>query len=260
MTRPKKKQQRETASLIKIVYFDEQSASDYLDISAGGKLVTATEDQKDKTSELQAHAGARIAARLSWIPLFGAQADASAEAEISRNTSSLLRQTLSNTVLTDYLPQADQDSNIEKMRDYSVSIPPNTFTYVKVFTPYMQIANTKDTGIDLAKLDAALLSAKGYYELLAMKAQSQEKAILRFNIRAFRNSYGLADLTKMNLVYYAVKVGEAKENELDITHELPHDSETTPADLINHKSDTASKASDSLSVYDVILAGVEHEK
>lgn len=259
MTQSKMKQQLETASLIKIVYFDEQSASDYLDISAGGKLETSSEDQKDKTSELQASAGAKIAARLSWMPFFDAQADASAEAEISRNTSSLLRQTLSNTVLTDYLPRADHDINIEKMRDYSVSIPPNTFTYVKVFTPYMQIANTKDTGIDLAKLDAALLSAKGYYELLAMKTPSQEKAILRFNIRAFRNSYGLADLTKMNLIYYAVKVGKANENELDITHELPHDLETTPADLINYKSDKTSKVNDSLSVYDVILAGVEHE-
>lgn len=56
MTQPQKAQQRETATLIKIVYFDEQSASDYLDISAGGKLETSTEDQKDKTSDLQAHA------------------------------------------------------------------------------------------------------------------------------------------------------------------------------------------------------------
>lgn len=258
MTQTQKTQQRITISLIKIVYFDEQSASDYLDISAGGKLEASTENQKDKTSELQADAGAKIAARLSWIPFVGVQSDASVEAEISRNTSSLFRQTLSNTVLTDYLFQADQDNNIEKMRHYSVSIPMNTFTYVKVFTPYLQIADTRSSGIDLAKLDTALLSAKGYYELLAVKDQNQEKAILRFNIRAFRNSYGLADLTKMNLVYYAVKVGKAKENELDITHELPSDLEITPADLINENLDTTLKTSDNLCVYDVILAGVEH--
>lgn len=38
-------------SMIKIVYFDEESASDYLDISVGGKTAATGEDVKERTKE-----------------------------------------------------------------------------------------------------------------------------------------------------------------------------------------------------------------
>jgi hypothetical protein len=34
-------------SMIKVVYFDEESASDYLDISAGGKAMSTSEQVKE---------------------------------------------------------------------------------------------------------------------------------------------------------------------------------------------------------------------
>lgn len=40
------------ASMIKVVYFDEESASDYLDISAGGKATSTSEDVKERGKEL----------------------------------------------------------------------------------------------------------------------------------------------------------------------------------------------------------------
>ncbi|MDN5973069.1 DUF6414 family protein [Bifidobacterium crudilactis] len=253
--------QQVSTTLIKIVYFDERSASDYLDIISGGKKEMTKEDQKNSATELQASVGAKIAARLSWIPFFDAKGDASAEADISRNSTSLMRQTLSNTVLTDYLPLADEDTIIEKIRGFSVSIAANTFTYAKVFTPYMQIANTADSGVDLSKLDEALLNAKGYYELTAENhEEAHTKLILRFNIRAFRNSYGLADLTKMRLVFHAIKVGKAREDELDVQHELSTGTPRTldPIDLM-HQEQSTIQQDDLLDVYDVLLAGVEYD-
>lgn len=39
--------------MIKIVYFDEESASDYLDISVGGMTASTSEDDKERTNEMQ---------------------------------------------------------------------------------------------------------------------------------------------------------------------------------------------------------------
>lgn len=41
-------------SMIKIVYFDEDSASDYLDVSAGGKEVSTSENIKERSRDTHA--------------------------------------------------------------------------------------------------------------------------------------------------------------------------------------------------------------
>ena len=51
--------------------------------------------------------------------------------------------------------------------------------------------------IAIDKLDNALRNAKGYYEFVGTKARS--RVVLRFNINAFRNSYTISDLLKMDL-------------------------------------------------------------
>lgn len=57
--------------MIKIVYFDEESASDYLDISVGGKAVSTSEEVKERSRETQAKVEAKVAAKLSWLPFVG---------------------------------------------------------------------------------------------------------------------------------------------------------------------------------------------
>ena len=62
--------------LIKVVYFDGQSASGYLDLSAGGKEVMTAEDVQERTSNLHAEIEAKVAAKLSWLPFPGGSAEA----------------------------------------------------------------------------------------------------------------------------------------------------------------------------------------
>ena len=50
-------------SMIKIVYFDEDSASDYLDISAGGQSVATSENVRDRTTKLHGEVETRLAAQ-----------------------------------------------------------------------------------------------------------------------------------------------------------------------------------------------------
>ena len=73
--------------------------------------------------------------------------------------------------------------------------------------------------IDLERLNDALENARGYYEML-LCSERPPKTILRLNAKAFRNNYNLSDLTKMNLSYYAVKVGTCDISKLDMSMEF----------------------------------------
>ncbi|MFJ7665808.1 DUF6414 family protein [Lysinibacillus sp. NPDC097195] len=85
------------------------------------------------------------------------------------------------------------------------------------------------------------------------------QVILRFNINTFKNAYSLMDLPKMKLNYYAIKVGEAKETDLNVENEMAVDGQTarlSPIEVLGHVESTDQNR-DYLKLYDVILAGVE---
>ena len=246
--------------LVKIVYFDEQSASDYLDISAGGSATTEATHVQKRTVETQAKVQAKLVAKFSWLPFLGASTEGSAGFDASRVGQSLLNKTLSNTILSDYLAAIVDDSRVRHMHGYQVSAPQGSMAHMKMYTPYMQIANTAETGIDLSRFDAVLESAKGYYEMIAISDTVEpRKCVLRFNISAFRNNYGLTDLGRMRLAFQAVHVGETTEAGLAFAAEMSDEPETVTAlDLVDNKG-TADGVGPLLDVFDVVLAGVEHD-
>ncbi|TWP33642.1 hypothetical protein FGL98_20465 [Leekyejoonella antrihumi] len=129
--------------------------------------------------------------------------------------------------------------------------------YAKMFTPYMVIAKTEDQGVDLARLDEALASAKGYYELLGSN-KNGSKRVLRFNIKAFRNNYGLTDLGRMRLVFHGVLVGQTLERSLGIEAEMSSEVKDKPVTATELVDGKPSENKDLLDVYDVVLAGVEY--
>ena len=102
-----------------------------------------------------------------------------------------------------------------------------------MFTPYLKMTKSdfESEGVtfDLAKMDESFENGKGYYELIAKKNENEEikKYVFRFNIKAFRNNYTMADLIKMDLNYTAVKVGKVYENMLDIGKEINVETQST---------------------------------
>jgi hypothetical protein len=244
-------------SMIKVVYFDEESASDYLDISAGGKAASTSEDVKERTKELHGKVEASLIAKLSWLPFLGASGELSAGAGASAAGKSILSKTLSNTILSDYLAKADSDPRIAQLRYLRVTAPKDSMAYVKMFTPYMVMLKLDDVPLDLARMDEVLVGAKGYYELLG-EDDDDTKRVLRFNIKAFRNNYGLTDLGRMRLVFHGILVGQTSEHALGMEAEMSGDgggATMTAAELVDGK---AGQSEDLLDVYDVILAGVEY--
>lgn len=243
--------------MIKIVYFDDGSATDYLNIYDGGNVVRTSDDIVNQNSELGTKVTSKLFAKLSWLPFVGGEAEVAANAALSLNSSSLIRTTLSNTVLTDFLGKVkDDDKRIIRFDGYKVKAYKNSIAFFKMFTPYLKITKSDFTSegftFDLSRMDEAFESGKGYYELIAEK--NDKRHIFRFNIEAFRNNYGIADLTKMNLTYHGIKVGSADVNLLDINKEFNFEQGT-----INSAFDIEELQlnPDELEVYDILLAGID---
>lgn len=243
--------------MIKIVYFDEESASDLLDIVAGGKETSSKELSKNRAAEIEAEASAKAAARFNWLPFFGGSAEASVAASASTIGHSILNKTLSNTILTDYLNKVNELDGVRQLTGLTVSARNGSAAYMKMYTPYLVMLNQDEMPVNLAELDNALLSAKGYYELLGQDVDGS-KCILRFNIRAFRNNYGLVDLGRMRLVFHGIQVGAATESSLMMQVEMTSESESIPLTGLDIVDGTSTKSNKFLDVYDVILAGVEY--
>ena len=245
----------DNTSITKVVFFDELSATDYIDISDGGKTNYSSEEVKKRMTKLTGNASLNLFAKLSWIPVFGGEGDVGAKADISKLGQNLITKTLSNTVLTDYLQKVQDDPRIVKFLGYKLSVHPNSLAYYKMYTPYMIIVKKEDIPIDVSMLDEALERAKGYYELIAINYDSE--CVLRFNIKAFRNNYGLSDLLKMDLVFHAVHVGATEKRLLELELELPSDigKSISARELLDGNADDPQNA---LKVYDVIFAGIQH--
>lgn len=249
---------RREPNLTKIVYFDEESVSDLLDISAGGRQVTTSDQSRERAAELEAAASAKAAAKFNWLPFFGGSAEAGMTASASALGRSILSKTLSNTILTDYLTKLDDLHGIEVLRGYNVTARQDSVAWMKMYTPYLAMMRSEQLPLDLAAMDAALAAAKGYFELLA-KGDEDATCILRFNLRAFRNNYGLVDLGRMDLIFHGVLVGSASESSLTMKAEMsPREVHVTATQIA--RGDGTGAGEKMLPVYDVLLAGVQHAK
>lgn len=270
----------ENNSICKIVYFDEDSVTDYVQIIAGGELEKTTELLKQSTKSAEGTGEAKVSVGISKIfkALVGLEAQASAEVSIgaSINTNKMVRNIVKNTILTDFLNIIDADAktksnklakgSIKKFEGYEITIEKDSLSYIVMVSPYFSMMKTSsgipagEFNISIEKLENALKNAKGYYEFIATKDQSQ--VVLRFNIDALKNNYKINDLLKMNLSIYAIKVGTTSISKLNINNELEIDVSLVKKDNPEYEKTYLSESENCsktkiLDVYDVLLAGVE---
>lgn len=178
--------------------------------------------------------------------------DAKGSAEISK----LFDTTIKNTLLTDYIKKACKDELVKKFSESGVYAPLDSITLYRMYSSYLTVVPKEQIPIDMEKLNNAVLGERGYYAML-LKSEKIPKSVLRFNIDAFKNSYHLADLSKMDLTYYAVKVGTCKKSELSIEKEFEFQNEPKSVTAEEILGDKVIEKDDSLDVYDVVLAGVQ---
>lgn len=244
-------------TFIKVVYFDEPTAQDYIDIVNGGRLDWSKEENKERVAKILAEIEAHAQGNFNIISVIKAAFTGNISGGYTGEFSKILDTTLKNTLLTDYISEAHKDSNIRKFECDGVYAPKNSISMYKMYSSYLTIVPKEQLPIDMEKLNEALLGERGYYAML-LCSEETPSCVLRFNIKAFKNNYNLADLSKMNLTYYGVKVGKCTARQLDIENEFNIERESikqTPENIIDG---TISKSSE-LDVYDIVLAGVVSE-
>lgn len=266
--------------ICKIVYFDEESVTDYVQIVAGGELENTTEllKSRDIQEDQLAQANGKIGISGIFKALLGWEANVSAEvsAGLSFNSSKMVKNIVKNTILTDFLKIIEDSSTgksasrlpkgtIKQFKGYKISAEENSLSYMVMVSPYLSMIKSGSSipagefSIAIDKLDNALRHAKGYYEFVGTKGRS--RVILRFNINSFRNGYTISDLLKMDLSIYAIKVGRTSLENLNVNKELGMNVSIIPRDNPsyenNAETEDASSNSPILDVFDVLLAGVE---
>ena len=258
--------------ICKIVYFDEDSVTDYIQIVAGGELENTQEllnsREGHEGQEVQASAKAGIGGVFKALLGWEASAAADISAGLSFNSSKMVKNIVKNTILTDFLTILENQGTlqrntsrmpkgaIKKFKGYAISAEEDSLSYMVMVSPYLSMLKSGSAipagefNIAVDKLDNALRHAKGYYEFVATKGRS--RIILRFN---------LSDLLKMNLSIYAIKVGRTTLDMLNVNKELGMNVSIIPKDNPSYtpgnQTDEPDAHSQVLDVFDVLLAGVE---
>lgn len=246
--------------MIKVVYFDEGSATDFIYVLEGGKNTDRKEHIVTKATEIAIGAEAEASKSAGLFSIISTKVGAAANADFSREGNTIITKAIENTILTDYLEHTAKagKSYIRIFSDCKPYPYPKSFAFFKMLTPYLKMTNGQievadGLSLNLALMDEVLDSGRGYYELMA--DCDGETVVLRFNIKAFRNNYFISDLVKMNLDYHAIEVGTVNIGSLPMESEFGdnQEKEINGFDMIDN---TSPVGSDEIKVYDVILAGV----
>lgn len=265
------------SKLTKVIYFDESSVTDYIQIIEGGQLVKTTEllsgDIDNGKAKVTGELSVGISSLFKNLIGIGAKAQANSELETSFKSETLIKTILQNTILTDFLDIIENgESHIEVFNNIKIKVIKDSLSYVIMISPYMKMfkgdglnLNTDlDLSIDIVKMDDSIKLAKGYFEFEGI--QNNKSVILRFNIDSFKNNYKISDLLKMDLSIYAVPVGKVDRKNISIVSEI--NAATSDDELSSYDNpkygedgtDNTATSEDILTVYDVLLAGVaEHE-
>lgn len=244
--------------IIKVVYFDEIAAADYLDISNGGKKTE--ELSKSKNTSTNANTGVKIEAKTGIAfdilsAIIRTKGSAAINGDISRLSESALKTTITKTILNDYIIEASKDNSIRVLTDCTVQAFPNSISFFKMYTPYLKMLKIENEGVDFSKMDETLIDSKGYYEMIKMNRLDEVEFILRFNLTSFNNNYRLSDLTQMQLNYFVVKVGQTIPSSMNIEKEFDLDKKksTLTSEILKGDEDPKQKL---VPIYDVVLAGI----
>jgi hypothetical protein len=227
-----------TTMPIKIVYFDESTALDYIDIKEDGRY--AREITRSAETSGKVSAGAKAESPSIFSSLFSARAEITTSAEGAK----IIRNTISNTILTDYLKKARRTKSLSFLEGYTLSLTEtSTMLLATAFTDATQgnIPFDEKGGLnmDISKLSTTLNALQGYIECYA-RDKSGNISIFRFNTKGFRNNYKLPDVLSMNLTSYGVNVGRSSGLSLN-------------AIGFGNKESAPTQEYD---MYDIVLAGV----
>lgn len=268
-------------NFLKVIYFDEAFVADFMQIIAGGELKKTTEFITEVNSDIEGNAGADasigtekngLSKIFSFLSGATINVEAGVNANLSKKSDRIAKNILENTLLADFIALLDADKRRTKnKRCAGIKIFPNiivrpevnSFSYMMLIAPFLSMIDGElpiktDDGnamkIDITKVGEAIEKGRGYYEFIS--TIDGKDVILRFNRNAFRNSYTMSDLPKMQLTYYAIRVGQIDKTDLQVQKEFEFGN-TKMSKRVDYASISDNSATTAeIEVYDVVLAGV----
>ena len=271
----------ENKNFLKIIYFDESFVADFMQIIAGGELKKTTEFITEVNSDIEGNAGADasigtekngLSKVFSFLSGTTINVEAGVNANLSKKSDRIAKNILENTLLADFVALLDADKRRTKSKrcagikifpNMTVRPEVNSFSYMMLIAPFLSMIDGElpiktDDGnamkIDITKVGEAIERGRGYYEFVS--TIDGKDVILRFNRSAFRNSYTMSDLPKMQLTYYAIRVGQIDKADLQVQKEFEFGT-TKISKRVDYASiSDNSTTTEEIEVYDVVLAGV----
>lgn len=271
----------ENGNFLKIIYFDESFVADYMQIIAGGELKKTTEFITEVNSGIDGNASVEagistekngLSKVFSFLSGATLHAEVGANANLSRKSDRIAKNILENTLLADFISLLESDKRRKKNKRCSgIKIFPemvvrpeaNSFSYIMLIAPFLSMIDGElpfktDDGesmkIDITKIEEAIEKGRGYYEFVA--TIDGKDVILRFNRNAFRNSYTMSDLPKMQLTYYAIRVGKIDKTDLQVQKEFEFGTTKASKRVDYSKMVEGGNTTTDIEVYDVVLAGI----
>lgn len=268
-----------TGTLKKVVYFDETSAMDLLQIEKKGnfnktvELVTSVGGGAEGDAKVSAEIGKQSAMKLLFEKVTGASGTMEGSAGFNGSVQGerIAKTILENSLLYDFLDTVEfrkRKPLIDIASGYKLTIEKDSMTYYAMIAPITEmmegnqlIDDTSDITMAISKMNSGIRGTKGYFELVGEKGT--DTRVYRFNIESFKNNYRIQDLRKMNLTIYSIYVGETTIAELNFETEFELDEDKNEVEFQGFGNE---KAKDDLNnerkrkkvpVYDVILAGVK---
>lgn len=268
-------------NFLKVIYFDEAFVADFMQIIAGGELKKTTEFITEVNSDIEGNAGADasigtekngLSKVFSFLSGAVINVEAGVNANLSKKSDRIAKNILENTLLADFVALLDADKRRTKSKrcagikifpNMTVRPEVNSFSYMMLIAPFLSMIDGElpiktDDGnamkIDITKVGEAIEKGRGYYEFVS--TIDGKDVILRFNRSAFRNSYTMSDLPKMQLTYYAIRVGRIDKADLQVQKEFEFGT-TKISKRVDYASiSDNSTTTEEIEVYDVVLAGV----
>lgn len=106
--------------MMKVVYFDEIAATDYITIQNGGQIDWTTTENKERLAKIIAEIDVQAKGGFNLFSFIKSSISGNVNANLGTNTSNLIKSTVTNTLLTDYISMASEDKNISQFHNSGV--------------------------------------------------------------------------------------------------------------------------------------------
>lgn len=245
--------------LLKVIYYDENAAMDYVTIMNDGNVTIEEINKAIEGRYAQVGATGEASIKSSFLKMLNLSVGVKSDISAHSSNEKIVNSTITTNIMTEFIKLADKDDNIQKLTDLKLDIDQDTATYLKSMFPYLTLLKNPDKfeelkDINTNKIDEVILSTKGYFEFLAYK-NGNLFAILRFNIDCLKNNYKFNDLIKMNLYYYGIKVGTTTKEAIKLENEINQYSKVLTEDEFDSPTE---QVDNTLPIYDIIIAGVKN--